>query len=233
MDVLGPGDGDGGAAGLRGLPIVAIPTTRPGSWMAVIYSGDGGWRDLDKTVGEILAHEGTPVAGVDSLRYFWRAKTPERVADDLAAIIDHYGDVWERRQVAVIGYSFGAGIVPFAINRLPAAERTRVVQISLLGLGPRAPFEFRLSGWLGQVGVDVDPYRDAPLVLPELARIDPRRVQCFYGEEEKDTLCRAPELAAAEVIRTGGSHHFDGDYEALARRVLDGLRRRTEEPQPR
>jgi type IV secretory pathway VirJ component len=134
--------------------------------------------------------------------------------------------------VVVAGYSFGAGIVPFAVNRLPPAERAQVVQLSLLGLGPRAPFEFHVSGWLGQVGVNVDPYADAPLVLPEFERIDLARVQCFYGEDEPDTLCRAPELAAAERIGTRGGHHFDGDYPALARRILDGLRRRSAEARP-
>jgi type IV secretory pathway VirJ component len=77
------------------------------------------------------------------------------------------------------------------------------------------------------VGVDVDPYRDAPLVLPELQQIPARLVQCVYGEEEPDTLCRDPALEGIEAIRTAGSHHFDGDYPALARRILDGLRRRT------
>lgn len=225
VGVLGPDGGDADA--LRSLPIVEIPSQRPGRWMAVIYSGDGGWRDLDKSIGEILAREGTPVIGVDSLRYFWRRKAPERVALDLAAIIDHYGDLWGRKQVAVVGYSFGAGIVPFAVNRLPAAQRARVVQVSLLGLGPRAPFEFRVAGWLTQTGAHIDPYKDASLVLPELLRFDLRSVQCVYGAEEEDSLCRAPELAAAEVIRTTGSHHFDGDYASLARRILDGLRRRT------
>jgi type IV secretory pathway VirJ component len=83
-----------------------------------------------------------------------------------------------------------------------------------------------MSGWLSQVGVGADPYAKGPLVLPELLRIDLARVQCVYGDEEADSLCRAPELAEAEIIRTGGGHHFDGDYAALAQRILDGLRRR-------
>jgi type IV secretory pathway VirJ component len=211
---------------LHDLPLVEVPTVGSGRCMAVIYSGDGGWRDIDKTLGEILAREGTPVVGVDSLRYFWRAKTPERVAADLAAIIGHYGDLWGRDRVALIGYSFGAVILPFAINRLPAADKARVVQISLLGLEARATFEFKMSGWLSQVGVGADPYAKGPLVLPELLRIDLARVQCVYGDEEADSLCRTPELAGAEIIRTGGGHHFDGDYAALAQRILDGLRRR-------
>ena len=136
-----------------------------------------------------------PVVGVDSLRYFWSEKPPERVAADLAGILRHYGEAWNAKQVALIGYSFGAGIVPFALNRLPDSERSLVVQITLLGLGPRAPFQFKVSGWLDQLGVDVDPYQDAPLVLPELVRVDPALVQCVYGEEEKDTLCTAPEAS--------------------------------------
>ena len=56
--------------------------------------------------------------------------------------------------------------------------------------------------------------------------LDPRRLQCFCGEEEEDTLCRDPQLAAAEVIGTKGGHHFDAGYVALARRILDGARRR-------
>ena len=123
-----------------------------------------------------------------------------------------------------MGYSFGAGIVPFAVNRLPEAQRATVGQLSLLALGERAPFEFRLSGWLDTLGGD--PYADAPLVLPELERIDPAMIQCFYGEDETDSLCRSPALAGVERIVTTGGHHFDGDYPALARRILDGLRRR-------
>ena len=209
---------------LRGLPLVELPSVSPGPWLAVIYSGDGGWRDLDKTIGEILARQGTPVVGVDSLRYFWRAKTPEQVASDLAALIAHYGNRWGTRRVVLVGYSFGAGIVPFAVNRLPEAQRATVGQLSLLGLGERAPFEFRLSGWLDTLGGD--PYADAPLVLPELEHIDPAMIQCFYGEDETDSLCRSPALAGVERIVTAGGHHFDGDYPALARRILDGLRRR-------
>ncbi len=58
--------------------------------MAVFYSGDGGWRDLDKQISGVLAEHGIATVGVDSLRYFWEEKAPEQVADDLAAILRHY-----------------------------------------------------------------------------------------------------------------------------------------------
>jgi type IV secretory pathway VirJ component len=208
------------AGAVANLPLVEVPAERPGRLMAVIYSGDGGWRDLDKTIAEILAKRGVPVVGVDSLRYFWRAKTPEQVARDLAAILHVYGERWGTRQALLVGYSFGAGILPFAMNRLPPQELAAVVQLSLLGLEPTAPFEFHVSGWLGGRA------QDAPAVMPELQRIDPGLVQCVYGEQEENSLCPARELAGIERIRTSGGHHFDGDYPALAAKIFAGAERR-------
>jgi type IV secretory pathway VirJ component len=218
--VVGPGAGHGERE-LADLPLVELPADRPGPRMAVIYSGDGGWRDLDKQIGEFLSTHGTPVVGIDSLRYFWREKTPDQVALDLARILRHYRERWGTREVILVGYSFGAGVVPFAVNRLPADARATVVQISLLGLGSRAPFEFRVAGWLGGREGAERP------VLPEATRLDLSGVQCVHGEQEEDTLCRDPALAGAEIIRTSGGHHFDGDYRALAQRILDGAERRS------
>jgi type IV secretory pathway VirJ component len=208
------------AASRSALPIVELPAAHPGPFFAVIFSGDGGWRDLDKSVGTILAERGVPVVGVDSLRYFWQPKTPEQVAGDLAELVRGHAARWGTPELILIGYSFGAGILPFAYNRLPERERAAVVQLSLLGLEPTAEFEFHISGWLGAEGSDARP------VLPELARIDLARVQCVYGADEPKTLCRAPELAGAEGIVTRGGHHFDGDYAALAAKILEGAERR-------
>ena len=183
---------------LADLPLVELPADKPGDLMAVIYSGDGGWRDIDKQIGEALAAAGVPVVGVDSLRYFWRERTPDEVGHDLAQIIDVYTARWKTPRVALVGYSFGADILPFAYNRLPAAARDRVALVSLLGVEPRAAFEFSVTGWLGG-----EPPADAPAVLPEVLRIPPGKVQCFYGDEEEDTLCRDPALAGAEIIQ----HH--------------------------
>jgi type IV secretory pathway VirJ component len=206
---------------LSDLPITELDATEAGPYFAIIYSGDGGWRDLDKQIGEYLAHHGVPVVGIDCLRYFWTKKTPEQIADDLRAIIEHYRVKWHRDEVLLIGYSFGANILPFALSRLPERLRNRVRLVSLLGLSQSADFVVHVTGWLG-----ADPGPDALPVMPELARIDLRKVQCVYGVEEKDSGCAVPSMAAAERIETPGGHHFGGDYAALARRILDGAQRR-------
>ena len=222
LDPLLGGEGaEGDVAGaLEDLPLIDIPAVKPQRLVAVIWSGDGGWRDLDKTIGEILAQRGVPVVGVDSLRYFWSKREADQVASDLARILAAAREAWHTPDALVIGYSFGADVLPFAINRLPASERSHVVLLSLLGLEANAPFEIEVTGWLGATD------EEAPLVLPELLRFDLSRLQCVYGEDEDDSLCRAPELAGAEIVKFPGGHHFDEDYEKVADAILQSAQRR-------
>jgi type IV secretory pathway VirJ component len=186
----------------------------------VVLSGDGGWRDIDKQIGQTLAKGNISVVGLDSLRYFWSARTPQQVGRDLDRIVAHYQAAWGVHDVLLIGYSFGADVLPASYNHMSPATQSSVVEISLLGLAERASFEFHVSDWLGLNRSDALP------IAPEVARLDVAKVQCFYGEGEVDSLCRNPVLARAEPIETKGGHHFDGDYQALARRIIEGYERR-------
>ena len=62
------------------------------------------------------------------------------------------------------------------------------------------------------------------LDVPEadLSALPADRVLCIYGEKDLQSACPTLEGSGAKVIKTGGGHHFDGDYPALARHVLDG-----------
>ena len=211
----------GPATSISALPLTILGVGHPSEVMAVVISGDGGWRDLDKTIAENLQRDGVPVVGWDSLRYFWSRKTPQQTASDLAAVLRTFMARWHASEVALIGYSFGADVMPFAYNRLPDSLRSHVALIALLGFSKTADFQITLTGWLGE-----PPQLDTLAVFPEVDKIPSRLMQCFYGQDEKDSAC--PDLArhGVEVIRTTGGHHFDGDYNALARRILAGFERR-------
>ena len=198
------------------LPLIELPAAHSSDLLAVVISGDGGWRDIDKSIAEELHKWGVSVVGWDSLRYFWSRKTPQQTAHDLARILHTYAARWHAKHIALIGYSFGADVMPFAYNRLPADLRGKVTLMSLLGFAPAADFEIRVFGWLG-----MPPSAEALPVKDEIDRVPPTVVQCFYGAAEHDTYC--PKLAGtgATVIRTEGSHHFGGDYKALAKTILD------------
>ncbi|MCX5495290.1 alpha/beta hydrolase [Kaistia dalseonensis] len=204
---------------LADLPLVELEATPKYSTMAVIYSGDGGWRDIDKSIGEALQKQGVPVVGVDSLRYFWSKKEPAQTAADLKRIIDTYTEKWGIDHVVLIGYSFGADILPSAYNNLAVEEKDQVAEISLLGLSPDVDYEISVGEFLGTNSSDGQ-------TLPDLKLIKPSLIQCIYGEEEDDTVCPKLDGTGAELIKTTGGHHFDGDYDALAAKILDGLKRR-------
>lgn len=207
--------------GVGALPLVPLASAQPAKVMAIFFSGDGGWRDLDKTIGEKLQADGVPVVGWDSLRYFWRRKSPEQTAADLSNVISAYRRKWSVEKVALIGYSFGADLLPAAYNRLPAADRQRVAMISLLGVEPKADWEIRVAGWFGAA-----PSEQATPLKPELAKIPSDLFQCYYGAEEKDSDCSALDDRRAETVKTPGGHHFGGDYDAITRDILAGLKRR-------
>ena len=157
--------------------------------MAVIWSGDGGWRDIDRQIGQELARSGMPVVGVDSLRYFWREQRPEAIAHDLDRMISHYTAKWGKSKVLLIGYSFGADMLPFAINRMPERSRAQIGLVSLLGFARKADFEVGIAGWLG-VGPPIRKTTSG-------AKLPRSRLPMRLWQEEEDTGCTAPELDRA------------------------------------
>ena len=205
---------------LTDLPLIELPVAHPSDTVAILYSGDGGWRDLDKQLAAILQQDGLPVVGVDVLRYFWKQRDPEQCAQDLGRIIETYRHKWGAHKVVLIGYSFGADVLPALYNRLAPSARAAVVQISLLGFAASADFEVTVAGWLKQHSGNALP------TLPEVRHIAPQLLQCFYGEDDDESACTQIGTDV-ELIRTTGSHHFDGDYPALARRIMQGLQQRS------
>lgn len=183
--------------------------------LAVILTGDGGWAELDKELAGALAKAGVPVVGLSSLSYFWTPRTPEGAAQDLARLLDHYTAAWKKARVLLVGYSFGADVLPFLASRLPPPLRSRVAGVALLGLSDQASFEFHVTSWLGGGG-------DARyLTVPEVKRLT-MPVVCVRGADETDSACRRLEGSPVRVVTLPGGHHFGGDYDRLAAIVLQG-----------
>ncbi len=120
----------GTAEGVAALPLIELPAAAPSPLMAVVLSGDGGWRDLDKTIADALQQDGVSVVGWDSVRYFWHRKDPDDAAADLAAVLETYLARFHAEKVALVGYSFGADVLPFLYNRLPQNLRDRVGDVA-------------------------------------------------------------------------------------------------------
>ena len=199
------------------LTIVTNPVAPKTNTMAVFYSGDGGWAGLDQKVAGALAADGIPVVGVDSLRYYWNAKTPAQTGRDLGAILSRYGQQWDRSKAILIGYSFGADALPFAVASLPPGLRGHVAKVALMGLDTQADLQFHLSSWLDYTA------GGSRSTIPAVNALKGLPIQCLHGRDEAHSACEqlAPGVASTVILR--GGHHFGGNYRLLANVLMKGV----------
>ncbi len=182
------------AADIGDLPLKEVQAGGTSNEFALLLTGDGGWAGLDQELAARLAASGVPTVGLNSLKYFWSARTPEQTAQDVARVMRHYLAAWNKQRVLLVGYSFGADVLPFVVNRLPPDLRERVASVSLLGIDANASFEIRVSR-LGR------RRRRRPATQPEVGGIRTVPVLCLYGEGEKDSICPGPAAGAGTRAR--------------------------------
>src|SRR5262249_38824909 len=107
----------------------------------------------------------------------------------------------------------------FIINRLPPATRQSVALGAVMGLSEHALFEFHVGNW-----VDANQGQGLP-TAPEMEKPNgTTTLLCIYGEGETDTLCPKLDPQKVQVVKLKGGHHFGGDYERLAREILNAAR---------
>jgi type IV secretory pathway VirJ component len=199
------------------LPLQEVQAARASQEFALLLTGDGGWAGLDQELAARLAANGVPTVALNSLKYFWTQRTPAQTALDAARVLRHYLAAWHAQRVLLIGYSFGADVLPFVVNRLPPDLRARVASVSLLGIDAHASFEVHIAEW---VGGD----EGGPPTRPELAELAGVPVLCIYGEGETDSICPGLPHGTATSEQIGAGHHFGGEYSRLADRILSFAR---------
>jgi len=201
------------------LPLVELPNAQGDASLplALLLTGDGGWAGLDRGLAAELGARGLPVVGLSTLKYYWKARTPEESARDTARVITHYLAAWQRQRVLLIGYSFGANVLPFIINRLPPELRSRIAGVALLGLDANTSFEIKVSGWLPGSSIGDLPVR------PEIDKLGGLHAMCLYGKGETHDPCAAMAGDTLRAVTVGSGHHFSGAYAKLADAVLQGV----------
>lgn len=219
------------------LPAAAavVPPAGNGDVLTVIYSGDGGWADLDKQLGGAFAAHGLPVLGVNSFKYFWRMRSADESAAQLDALLTKYLEKWHKERVWLVGFSFGADLLPSIIDKLSPENRARITQLVLLSPSRDYTYEIQFEGYMvarGRIKAVVKQFLELFNKVPNypsLPRLQALQHQfpvvCYYGlDEADDSLCTMPELPTwVQVHAKKGDHHFDGGYQPLAAQMLEEL----------
>ncbi|MGY3038475.1 type IV secretory pathway VirJ component [Rhodanobacter sp. TND4EL1] len=220
------------------LPVPVAGTTPPAGRddvMAIIYSGDGGWADLDRRLGIAFVDRGIPVLGVNTFKYYWRDRTPEQSALELDALMTKYLGAWGKKRIWLVGYSFGADVLPTIIDKLSPANRARITQLVLLSPSRDVTFEIELEGYMIKQGwfkehvktvlQHINPIRHYDALPPLQALQGKPPVVCYYGlVDADDSVCTQSGLPTWVTVHAKkGGHHFDGGYQPLAKQMLDEL----------
>ena len=189
--------------GIAHLPVVLVPAKKQeGETMVLLLTGDAGWNTFSRKLADQYASSGIPVVALNSLKYFWKKRTPEEAAHAVSDLLYKYSREWEKKNILLCGYSFGADIMPFIYTRLPAGMKEKVSSIQLLSPSAYADFEVHITYLFISKKYNV---------ASEVKKIN-KSVVCYYGAEEKKKPLKDITMSNFKLIILTGKHHYENSF---------------------
>jgi type IV secretory pathway VirJ component len=198
------------------LPLVTYPAPANVSQpLVIMISGDGGWTGWDQSLSEEFVKHEIPVIGLDAQKYFWDEKKPGTVTLDITNILKFYMAEWNKSTFILLGYSFGADVVPFIASRLDSPYSGQITRVVMLSPDPKADFEIHLTDMLN-LGIAGDDYD----VVKEVRKLQDKNVLCIFGESEDNSDKQPFGIPHVKVVNLPGSHHFKDNFPLIVETVL-------------
>ncbi|WP_316796517.1 AcvB/VirJ family lysyl-phosphatidylglycerol hydrolase [Pedobacter agri] len=181
-------------------------------------SGDGGMNSFSHSVVDGLVEKNYAIVSLDSKKYFWDSKTPDKLAQDLNSIIAYYLKTWDKDEFSILGYSFGADAALFLIPRLTKDLQTKYQSTVVLSPSTSTDFVVKLTDMMG-FGSKEAKYK----TVPELAKINSRLMMIFGRDEDENIYKAFPEIKNIVKIQIPGSHKFNNDIQKVVNTIQSGL----------
>jgi len=180
-------------------------------------SGDGGFNKFSTALCDDISQHGFDVIALNSKSYFWDKKTPDQSAADIARYVTQKMSGRTNQQVVMIGYSFGADVLPFIVARLPAENHDKIIVAVLMAPSESTDFEIH---WSDILGGNSKRAMDVPSEINKLPKDKIVILSSSDGDHfpfEKITLKRY-----THQVLPGG-HHFDGDTGEIVKVILAAI----------
>ena len=185
-------------------------TTNP---LIFYISGDGGFNKFSTTFMEAINKQGYAVIGLSAKDYFWSRKKPQEAANAIEAAINESNKQWKKKNIVLIGYSFGADVAPFMFTRFSPAMAARVNQLILLSPSPKTDFEIhvmQMLGWGKNTGESV------PAEINKISK----PISFIVGDDENEFPFSQLTIRNKQIVKMPGGHHYDGDVNALCKQIV-------------
>ena len=164
----------------------------------VLYiTGDGGFNNFSTSLCTAINKKGYSITALNAKSYFWETKSPEDAAKDVSGLITEYLSLWKRNEVILVGYSFGADVMPFIQTRLSPGVINKIRHTVLFS--PSKNTDFTIHLFYGD---------DGSSVISEINKLN-RPVLIVFGDEEKDLPDKQISNKNVLVMKVAGDHHYD------------------------
>lgn len=188
------------------LPVTAIaPAGSEQRPLVLFITGDGGMKKFNVSMVDAFTKDRYAVVALNTLKYFWRKKTPGQAAADVAALLQYYGRQWGHRTFLLVGYSMGADVLPFIFNALPAGLRAQTTQLVLMSPSRFTDMEVHVAEMLGRTT------KNGMSVAEAVNRITGRPLLLLFGEGETDFDLGELRIANYRRLVLPGGHHYDNE----------------------
>ena len=164
-----------------------------------------------------LNKEGYAVIGLDAKDYFWNKKKPQEAAAAIEQAINESNKEWKKKNIILIGYSFGADVSPFMLTHFSPALGSKVIHLVLLSPSTKTDFEIhvlQMFGWGKDEGESV-PGEINKIIKP---------VTIIVGDDENEFPFDQVTIKNKQVIKMPGGHQYDGDVNTLCKQIVQHIK---------
>ena len=206
---------DNNSKTIQNLPLQLSDNKGTNNKLVIYLTGDGGWNKFSQKLTQEFENKGYGVVSLNTLKYFWKRKTPDSFAQDIEYLANYYMGEWSKNSVIIVGYSFGADVAAFLPERLSKNLLAKMNHIVLLSPSASSDFVINLSDLIGDSKNTMRKYK----VEPELNKTT-FPIVCIFGRKEdlklKSTLIKKNSLT---IIELPGSHQYKNDIALLVKRI--------------
>ncbi|MGZ3846978.1 MAG: AcvB/VirJ family lysyl-phosphatidylglycerol hydrolase [Flavisolibacter sp.] len=204
-------------ANAQELPVTAYnssDTTKP---IVLYISGDGGLSNSFSKLLKKMNGLGYPIIGLNAQSYFWKRKRPQRVTEDFTRLLSYYINKWHRSSYALVGYSFGADVIPFFQNSLSPEFAALNKQTILMSPSKRTDFEIHI---LGMIGCEIKEGLSIPKEINRMTG----PVTVFFGTAEHRFPMNEITSSNIHIAFFPGGHHYRSDVDQVVSCITDTIR---------
>ena len=186
----------------------------PQTAFVFLISGDGGFNSFTTELCTTINKAGYDITSLNAKSYFWNKKTPEQTTTDIVNYIESQLLNRKNQQIILVGYSFGADLIPFIVNRFPENIRKKLVSAVMLSPSTSTDFEIHLSDMFGS------PKKRSMDVIAEINKMTNQKTAIIFGDDEDD-FPKKDILQRNVVIESlPGGHHYDGNTAEVAKTMI-------------